>query len=103
MAKFVVSWKARLAGTAQQNHDDVKKTLETFSRWQPPADQDWQPFVLRVDNQGGFAFVETDNPAGLLEASSKFFTFNEVEIFPVVDIADGVARLYEGVEFRESI
>jgi len=59
--------------------------------------------LLRVDSQGGYAVVETDHPAGLIDGPSKFSTFNEFEVIPVVDIADGVTQLAAGVEFRESI
>jgi hypothetical protein len=103
MAKYLISWKARQNGTAQQNHDDVKKTLATFAKWQPRADQNFLQFVQRVDGQGGYAVVETDNPAGIGDGPSKFATFNEFEVIPVIDIADGVAENAAGVEFRESI
>src|ERR1019366_3945254 len=72
MAKYLISWKARQNGTAQQNHDDVKKTLATFAKWQPRADQNFLQFVQRVDGQGGYAVVETDNPAGIGDGPSKF-------------------------------
>lgn len=103
MAKYLISWKTRQNGTAQQNHDDIKKTLATFAKWQPPADQNFVQFLARVDNQGGYAVVETDNPAGIIDGPSKFVTFNEFEVIPVVDIAEGVAQFAAGVEFRESI
>jgi hypothetical protein len=102
MAKYMVTWKTRLGGSAQQNHDDGKSVLAAFARWQAPADQNFLQFLLRVDAQGGYALVETDNPAGLLDAPSKFGTWNEFEITPVVDILDGVTVLASGVEFRES-
>jgi hypothetical protein len=47
MAKYVVSWKTRAGGTAQQNHDDGKKLLDTFAKWQAPADQTYLQFVAR--------------------------------------------------------
>ena len=103
MAKYLISWKARQNRTAQQNHDDVKKTLATFAKWQPRADQNFLQFVQRVDGQGGYAVVETDKPADIGDGPSKFATFNEFEVIPVIDIADGVAENAAGVEFRESI
>ena len=41
MAKYVVSWKVRAGGTAQQNHDGGKKLLDTFAKWQIPTDQNF--------------------------------------------------------------
>ena len=103
MAKYVVSWNVRSGGTAQQNHDDAKTLLDTFAKWQAPADQTFLQFVARVDGQGGYAVIETDNPASLADAPSKFTTWLEFEVAPVIDITDNVAVSASGVEFRESI
>jgi hypothetical protein len=103
VAKYVVSWKTRAGGTAQQNHDDAKTLLDTFAKWQPPADQTFLQFLARIDGQGGYAVVETDNPTSLADAPAKFSTWLEFEVAPVLDIADNVAVTAAGAEFRESI
>ncbi len=103
MAKYVVRWKVRSGGTAQQNHDDGKKLLDTFAKWQIPADQNFLQFLARTDGQGGYAVVETDNPASLADAPAKFSTWLEFDIDPVIDIMDNVAVTAAGAEFRESI
>jgi hypothetical protein len=56
-----------------------------------------------VDGQGGFAVVETDNPASLADAPAKFSTWLEFAIDPVIDIMDNVAVTAAGAEFRGSI
>jgi hypothetical protein len=48
MAKYVLNWKLRQGGTAQQNHDDGDRLLATFSKWQPPADQNFLQFLQRI-------------------------------------------------------
>lgn len=103
MAKYLMSWKTRAAGTAQQNHDDGKAILAAFAKWQIPTDQNYKEFLSRVDGEGGFAVIETDNQAGLLDGVSKFTTWLEFDIVPVVDIMDGVSVLAAGAEFRESV
>jgi hypothetical protein len=103
MAKYVVSWTLRTNGTAQQNHEDGKKLLDTFAKWQAPADQNFLQFLSRVDGRGGFALIETDNVAGFADASTKFGPWLDYEIIPVVDIMDGVALLASAADFRESI
>jgi Protein of unknown function (DUF3303) len=103
VAKYVVTWKARQGGTAQQNHEDAKKNLATFAKWQAPAGQNFLQFLARVDSQGGYAVVETDDPASLTDGPSKFSTWFEFEVIPVVDIMDGVAQISAAIEFRESI
>ena len=103
MAKYLVLWNFRLAGTAQQNHEDQKKELDAFDKWQPPPDLTFLQFVARVDGGGGAAVVETDNPASLLDVCSRFATWNEAEVIPVVDTADAVPLLRAATEFRESV
>jgi Protein of unknown function (DUF3303) len=102
MAKYVMSWKTRGGGSAQENHDDGKSILAAFAKWQIPADQNYTEFLSRIDGGGGFAVIETDNQAGLLDGVSKFITWLEFDIVPVLDIMDGVAVLAAGAEFRES-
>ncbi|MGO8871219.1 MAG: DUF3303 domain-containing protein [Acidimicrobiales bacterium] len=103
MAKYLMSWKTRAGGTAQQNHEDGKSVLAAFGKWEIPADQKYLEFLTRVDGEGGFAVIETDNQAGLLDGVSKFLTWLEFNIVPVVDIMDGVSTLAAGAEFRESV
>ena len=103
MAKYLMSWKTRAAGTAQQNHDDGKAILAAFAKWEIPGDQNYKEFLSRVDGEGGFAVIETDNQAGLLKGVSKFTTWLEFNILPVVDIMDGVSILAAGAESRESV
>ena len=57
----------------------------------------------RLDGEGGFAVVEADNPAELLDGTGKFAPFNVFQIYPVVDMNDWVQTVQEGVEFRGSI
>jgi hypothetical protein len=49
------------------------------------------------------SIVETDNPADLADAPSKFGPFFDYQLYPVVDIAETARSAQEGVEFRESI
>ncbi|HEV3281476.1 MAG TPA: DUF3303 family protein [Acidimicrobiales bacterium] len=103
MAKYVLTWRTRASGSAKQNHEDGKSILDTFAKWQPPADQNWLQFLARVDGNGGCAVIETDNQAGLMDGTAKFTTWLEFELIPVVDIMDGVTQLAAGAEFRDSI
>lgn len=101
--KYVVSWTYRLGGSATENEASSRRGLEVFSKWTPSASTTYHQFVGRLDGSGGFAVVETDNPADLADAPSKFGFIAEYEIYPVVDIAEAMQAFQEGVEFRESI
>lgn len=101
--KYVMTWTPRLGGSAADNEAAARRGLELFSKWQQPSSTTFHQFVSRVDGAGGFAVVETDDPADLLDGTSKFAPLNEFQLYPVVDMADWVRAAQEGVEFRESI
>ena len=98
--KFVVSITFRLNGSATENEVAARRILDVYSKWTPPASITFHQFVTRIDGGGGFAIVETDNPADLMETASKFAPFADYEIYPAVDIADGVRVWQEAAEFR---
>jgi hypothetical protein len=101
--KYVVAIRFRLNGSAAENEVAARRILDVYSKWTPPASMTFQQFVSRVDGGGGFSVVETDNPADLIETSSKFAPYADYDVYPVVDVADGVRAAQEAVEFRESI
>jgi hypothetical protein len=101
--KYVMAWTSRLGSSGKENEKAVERALELFSKWQPPAGTTFHQFVGRLDAEGGFAVVETDNPAELLESTAKFATFNVFQIYPVVDMAEWAQSLQKGIEFRDSI
>ena len=101
--KYVMTWTPRLSGSTAENEAAVRRSLEVFSKWQIPASSTFHQFVSRIDGNGGFAVVETDNSADLLDGAAKFGPFNEFQLYPVVDMAEFTRAAQDGVEFRESI
>lgn len=101
--KYVISWTFRLNGSAAENEATAKRLLALYSKWTPQASTTYHQFLGRVDGNGGFAVVETDNPMDLLETTSKFGAIGDFHVDPVVDVADSVRVAQESVEFRESI
>ena len=101
--KYVLSWATRLNGTALENEASTKRSLQLFTNWTAPSGLKFEQFVGRIDGGGGFAVVETDDPADLLDGASKFVPFNEFHIFPVVDLDEWMQAANTGIEFRDSI
>ena len=101
--KFVVSLTFRLNGSVAENEAAAGRVVDVYSKWTPPAGMTIHQLVSRADGAGGFAVVETDNAADLIDTTSKFAPFADYEIYPVVDIADGVRVSQEAIAFRESI
>ena len=101
--KYVMAWTTRYSSSALDNEAAAKRGLEVFSKWTPPAGITFHQFVGRVDGTGGFAVVETDNAADLLDGVLKFAPLNEFQLHPVVDIDEWVRTAGDSVDFRESI
>jgi hypothetical protein len=101
--KYLVSWTYRFGGSAAENEASVRRGLEVFAKWAPPPSASYHQFVGRLDGGGGFAVVETDNPADLADTTSKFGFIAEYQIFPVVDIDQSAQALQEGDDFRAAI
>lgn len=101
--KYLVSWTYRLNGTAAENEDSLRRGLAVFSKWAPPASSTYHAFLGRVDSGGGFALIETDDPADLVDVSAKFAFIADYQIHPVVDIDQSAQALQQGVDFLESI
>ena len=103
MAQYLVSWIARPGGSAAESEAAVKRGLQLFSKWSPPEGSTFKAFLGRLDGRGGYALVETDNPALVAEGPAKFGTLFDFTVEPVLDIMDTVAITNEGIEFRDSI
>lgn len=101
--KFLVAWKPRGGGSSADNERDVARSLQVFSKWSPSPKATFHQFLTRLDGEGGYAVVESDDPAALLEGPSKFAPWFEFTLTPVMDIMEGVPVFGEAIEFRRSI
>lgn len=101
--KYVVAWTYRLNGTAAENDESLRGGLAAYSKWSPPQSTTYHQFVGRIDGGGGFAVVESDNPAELVEITSQFATILHYQIYPVIDMAEAAQAMQQGVEFREAV
>jgi hypothetical protein len=100
--KYLVSWTTRSGASAADNEAAVARVLQVYSKWSPPSDETFHQFLGRLDGRGGYSLVETDNPDSLGEGPAKFGAYFDFEIVPVVDIADNVRLLSEGIDFRKA-
>jgi hypothetical protein len=101
--KYVLSWTYRFNGSAAENEESVRRGLAVFSKWTQPKGATYHAFVGRLDGTGGYAVLETDNPADVSDTTSKFSFIADYEVHPVVDIDQAAQSLQEGVDFRASI
>ena len=57
--KYVVSWETRQTASEEMQ----ARGLQVFSKWTPSEGTTFHQFLGRVDGRGGYAVVETDDPA----------------------------------------
>src|SRR6476619_8172861 len=100
--KYAMTWTSRLGASGKDNEETLRRALELFSKWQPPAGTTFHQFVGRVDGEGGYAIVETDNPTELLTETLKFAPFNSFHVTPVVDMDECAQEAHPGIHFRSS-
>jgi len=101
--KYLVCWKVRPGGSAADNEAAVERGLAVFAKWTPPSDSTFHQFLTRLDGEGGFAVVETDNAASVLDSAAKFGPYFEFSVVPCVDVAEGVPIFYGSIEYRKGV
>ena len=97
--KYVVAWATRESTSEEQQ----ARGLAVFGGWSPSEGTDFQQFLGRVDGRGGFAVVETDDPALLAKDMATFGPFFEFSVYPVLEIQQTAGIAMEAVQFRDSI
>ena len=89
--KYVIEYEIRTAGlTHDQNFANQDALLKAFGKWTPEEGLTVHAFVSNMNN-GGYVWVEADDPNVVYSFVSKFIYWNDVNVVPVVDVADGVA------------
>lgn len=83
----MVSWRQREGVTEAVQ----ARSLEVFSRWSPDPGTTFLQFVSRIDGQGGFAVVETDDPSLIARDMAIFGAFFEMSVYPVLDVQEAAA------------
>lgn len=97
--KYVVSWEARPSVTEEA----AKRSLTVFSKWSPSHPEHFQAFLGRLDGNGGFAVVDTDDATEIAKDTAPFMPWFEFHVYPCLEIADSAAIETEALAFLESV
>lgn len=101
--KYVVTWTNRAGGSGAENEEIARRSLAVLSKWAPPQTATFHQFLGRVDGNGGFAVVETDSLADVMDGPAKFGPYFDFHVYPVTDVAEAAGASRAGVDFRDSI
>jgi len=87
--KFVTIWTAKdRGGSSAEALEEGRKVLASLGRWSAPEGETILEQVVRLDQKGGFAITESNDPIALADACAKFSTWFDWEIIPVMDLMD---------------
>jgi hypothetical protein len=98
--KYVITWESSAAAASEELR---ARSLQVFSKWTPSEGTNFKEFVERVDGRGGFAVVETDDPALIHRDTAMFSPFFDFTVHPVLEIADATAIDMEVTQLLASI
>jgi hypothetical protein len=97
--KYVITWAVRPSVT----EESAARSLQVFGKWSPSEGADFKEFLGRVDGQGGFAVVETDDPSLIAKDVAPFGSWFDFSVYPVLEIAETAALDTQAVEFLASV
>jgi Protein of unknown function (DUF3303) len=90
--KYMIEYTVRNAGLRyDQNLDNFEALLKVFGKWTPEDGLEVHAFVGNLNN-GGYVLVEAADPGVVSSFVSKFTAWNDVEVVPVIDIAEVVGH-----------
>ncbi len=96
---FHVMWEF-----TDQSEEGEKRSLEVFSKWQPPAGADFSKgFYGFSDGSGGVAILEADSAATLARTTGPWSPWLRFTVTPIVPIEEATQIGGESVAFRESV
>lgn len=101
--KYVVTWKPRAGGSAADNESSAARFLSLANSWAAGANTTIHQYVLRIDGEGGFAVIESDNASDVASTIFKFAPLVQYTAYPVVDAEEGFRVAGEAHEFRQSV
>jgi hypothetical protein len=88
--KYMVEYGVRTSGLSHdQNLANQEALLNAFGKWTPEEGLTVHAFVSNLSN-GGYVLVEAADPGIVYSFVSKFVYWNDIEVVPVVDVAEVV-------------
>ena len=85
------------------SEEGERRSLEVFSKWQPPAGAEFKGFYQFADSSGGVAIVEVDSAATLTRTTAPWTPWLHFTVTPIVPIEEATTISGEAMRFRDSV
>lgn len=95
---FHVTWE--YSDTSEEGN---RRSLDVFSKWQPPAGAEFKGFYGFADGGGGVAIIEVDSAATLARTTAPWTPWLAFTVTPILPIEESTAIAGEATGFRDSI
>jgi hypothetical protein len=100
--KYMLEYEVRTAGLSHdQNFANQEALLTAFGKWQPEEGLTIHAFLGNLAN-GGYVLVEAAEARVVQSFVSKFIYWNDIEIVPVIDIAETVGTAAESLAWARA-
>ena len=100
--KYMIEYNVRTTGlTHDQNFANRRALLNAFGQWAPEDGLTVHAFVGDM-NDGGYVLVEADDGNAVASFVSKFWFWNDVNVVPVMDVADIVTIGEESLAWAQA-
>ena len=98
----MIEYKIRTAGLSHdQNFANQEALINAFGKWKPEEGLTVHAFLGKLDN-GGYVLVEAAEPSVVQSFVSKFTHWNDIEVVPVVDVAEAVTAATESLAWARA-
>ena len=95
---FHVTWEF-----TDESEESQQRSLQVFSKWQPPAGAEFKGFYGFADNSGGVAIIEVDSFATLARTTAPFTAWMRFTALPILPIEESAGIGGEALEFLGSV
>jgi len=86
-----------------QTEEGNRRSLEVFSKWEPPPGAEFKGFYGFADGTGGVAIIDVDSAATLARTTAPWTPWLSFTVTPIIPIEESTAIAGEAVTFRDSI
>jgi hypothetical protein len=87
--KYMLEYKIRTAGVSHdQNFTSLEALIAAFSKWKPEDGLTVNAFVSDLAGVAGYVLVEANDPKVIASFVSKYNSWNDIKVVPVIDVAE---------------
>ena len=101
--KYMIEYEIRTAGlTHEENFAGSDGLLNAFGKWKPEDGLTVHAFLSNLAGNGGYVLVEAGDPKVIVAFVSKYNFWNDVNVVPVVDVAEAVSIAHASLSWARS-